>query len=31
LVGGALIFILRALAIRFSLRMPSMLVNKPRD
>lgn len=31
LVGGALIFILRALAIRFSLRMPSVLVNKPRD
>lgn len=31
LLGGALIFIFRALAIRFALRMPSKLVNKPRD
>jgi len=31
LVGGGLIFIFRAVAIRFTLRMPSTLVNNPRD
>jgi uncharacterized membrane protein YeiH len=31
LLGGAIIFIFRALAIRFALRMPSKLVNNPRD
>ena len=30
-VGGALIFVFRALAIRFALRMPSTLVNTPRE